>query len=153
MFKIYIHLFFSLIFIVSSVSCVSTTTVRAVDANGNVDSDVNIYVDRQNIGKGEAKYSDRKTVYSAVPYYELRKEGCKTLREKLNIRTNWLTTMGGAILAGAGFGLMGFFAERGNIGGFSVGASLGVIGIIPLFWTREYTPVQEQTFQCIKTAN
>lgn len=153
MFKIYIHLFFSLIFIVSSVSCVSTTTVRAVDANGNVDSDVNIYVDRQNIGKGEAKYSDRKTVYSAVPYYELRKEGCKTLREKLNVRTNWLTTMGGAILAGVGFGLMGFFAERGNTGGFSVGASLGVIGIIPLFWTREYTPVQEQTFQCIKVNN
>ena len=106
MFRVLVKLLVSLTLTGSLLSCVSTTTIRAVDTSGNVDSNVSIYVDRQSIGKGEAKYSDKKTVYSAVPYYELRKEGCRTIREKLNIKTNWLTAIGGAIVFGAGMGLM-----------------------------------------------
>ena len=154
MFRVLIKLLVSLTLTGSLLSCVSTTTIRSVDANGNVDSNVSIYVDRQSIGKGEAEYSDQKSVYSAVPYYELRKEGCKILREKLNTKTHWFNAIGGAIVSGFGIGLMTGFrrADRRDLA-LGLGLPISILGLIPLFWTRTYTAVQEQEFQCVRTAD
>ena len=47
--------------LLSLVSCVSTTTIRATSINENVDKDVKIYVNDVYLGKGEVQYSDKKS--------------------------------------------------------------------------------------------
>ena len=145
-------LFISSVF---SVSCVSTTTIKAIDSKSEVNKDVKIYVDGKYAGDGEAQYSDHKTVYTAVPFFELKKEGCKSIKEKLDTETNWLTTLGGAVLAGVGIGLLTHAArEKSRSAGLLAGGiGLSVAGIIPMFWGRKYVPVQEWEFQCVKTVD
>ena len=147
--------FLLLILSIFSVSCVSTTTIRAVDSKSDVNKDVKIYVDGKYTGDGEAQYSDQKTVYTAVPFFELKKEGCRSIKEKLDTETNWLTTLGGAVIAGVGLGLLTHAVrERSRDAGLLAGGiGLSVAGIIPMFWGRKYVPVQEWEFQCVKTAD
>ena len=148
----------NLIFVILTVSCVSTTTIKAMDSKGNIDKDVKIYVEGKHIGNGTAEYSDKKTVYSSIPYLELKKEGCKKHREKLDIEANWLTSLGGAVISGIGLGIMSAGAEQAKYPGSDasdyllIGFPISIAGIIPLFWTRKYVPIQEQEFQCIKVS-
>ena len=141
----------SFILILSSLSCVSTTTIKALDKNGQIDKDVKIYVGGKQVGQGEAKYSDKKS-YS-IPYLELKKEGCKSQREKLDVKINWKRTVIGGLITGIGLGLI----QSGQYGDIQattalLGLPMGLLGLAFLFWTREYVPVQEQEFQCVKIA-
>ena len=152
--KIFVHFILFLTLFGSLVSCVSSTVIRAVDANNNVDSDVHIYVDRKYVGKGEVIYSDKKTVYSAVPFYELRKEGCKMLREKLDVKTNLITLIAGSIFTGVGLGVTyaSFYSGDPHVA-YVAGLPIFLLGSLYFLWTREYTPLQEQTFQCVRTTD
>ena len=134
----------------TAVSCVSTTTIKATDRKGNIDKDVKIYVEGKHIGNGEVKYSDTKTVYSNVPYMELKKEGCKNQREKLDTKTNLLTTFGGRILAGVSLVIMSSSQALEAKDALFYSFPIFIAGLIPLFWTRQYVPIQEQEFQCLK---
>ena len=135
------------------ISCTSTAVIRAMDKNNQVDPNVEIYVDRQLLGKGEITYSDSKTVYSKIPFYELKKQGCQIIREKLDIKTNWITTLVGASISGAGLGIMAGAGVRGHLQTFYVvGLPISIIGIIISLWGREYVPIQEQNFQCVKVS-
>ena len=139
----------SFIFILSTLSCVSTTTIKALDNKGEVDKNVKIYVDQKYIGEGMARYSDQKTVYSSVPFLEFKKSGCKNQREKLDIQTSWVTAIIGSLVAGAGMGIIATVDDRGLLYAL-YGFPITIAGLIPLFWTRKYVPIQEQEFQCIK---
>ena len=139
----------SLILILSAVSCVSTTTIKSIDKEGKIDKDVEIYVGGKHIGSGKAKYSDNKTVYSSVPFLELKKEGCKSLREKLDVKTSWVNSIVGGITTGVGFGIMSLPIQNALV----FGLPISIAGLISLFWTRKYVPIQEHEFQCIKIAD
>ena len=143
------------IFSMFSISCVSTTNIKALDNKNEIDKDVKIHVDGKYVGDGEVQYSDKKTVYTSVPFFELREEGCKTIKEKLDTETNWLNTLGGAVLFGVGMGLVIRAADdRDNREGLLAGGiALSITGIIPMFWGRKYVPVQEWQFQCVKTVD
>lgn len=140
-----------LILIGSLISCVSTTTIQAVNSKGDVMKDVKVYVDGQYLGQGAVTYSDKKTVYSAVPFMELKKEGCKTHREKLNTKTNWVTSLFGAVFTGVGLGIMAAVDAIGPESALLYGTPIAIAGLIPLFWTRSYVPFQKLEFQCLKT--
>ena len=147
--------FLLIVLFIFSVSCMSTTNIRAVDSKNEVNKDVKVYVDGKYVGDGEAQYSDKKTVYTSVPFFELKKEGCRSIKEKLDTETNWLTTLGGAVLHGVGIGLLTYAARKRseNAELLAGGIGLSVAGIIPMFWGRKYVPVQEWEFQCVKTVD
>ena len=58
--------------------------IQAVDNKGEIDRDVKIYVDGKYLSDGTASYF-------AVPFLELKKEGCKTQREKLEVKLRRVT--------------------------------------------------------------
>ena len=146
-----IRVLFGSLMILSLISCASTANIQAVDSKDEIDKDVKIYVDGKYLSDGTASYSDKKTVYSAVPFLELKKEGCKTQREKLDVETNWMTSIFGSVLAGIGIGLMS--AEILNpANAVLYGLPTAVAGLAILFWTRSYVPFQKLEFQCLKIA-
>ena len=150
----FLKLLISFILCCSMISCASTAVIRAMDANNKIDPDIEIYVDRQHIGKGEASYSDSKTVFSKVPFYELKKEGCQIIREKVDVKTNWKTSLGGSVILGVGLGIMQISDRTNNPQmGLKVGLPISIAGWSLLLWAREYIPVQEQNFQCIKISS
>ena len=89
-----------------------------------------------------------------MPYLELKKEGCKSQRQKLDTQTNWISSLGGGLIVGLGIGIM----QAGTEGSIqkttsAIGIPIALLGLLPLFWTRQYTPAQEQEFQCVKIDN
>ena len=147
-----IYVIFGITLILSLISCASTTTIQALNSKGEIDETVKIYVDGKHLGNGKAQHSDTNTVYSAVPFLELRKEGCKNHREKLDVKINLGTAMLGAIIAGAGIGIMSAGGD-GKIDpetALTMGLPLGLAGIAVSFWAREYVPLQKMQFQCVK---
>lgn len=78
------------LFLLSFVSCASTTTIRATSINEEVDKKVKIYVDDVYLGSGEAQYSDKKpknpfrTIIDPV-VVKLKKPGCAVLKENLKV--------------------------------------------------------------------
>ena len=73
---------FCSILILFTVSCVSTTTIKALNKKGEIDKDVKVYVDNKYIGNGEADYSDSKSPFY-IPFVELKKEGCQNYRSNV----------------------------------------------------------------------
>ena len=75
------------------VSCVSTTTIRAVSIDEKVDREVKIYVDDKYLGKGEVSYSDSKNRFPLKTILEpvtvkLKKPGCLTFEKPLKTVMN-----------------------------------------------------------------
>ena len=141
---------FYLILFLSTVSCVSTTTIKALNKKGEIDKDIKVYVDNKYIGNGEADYSDSKSVFSSLPYVELKKEGCQNYREKLDTQTNWIQSLGGAAITGAGTGFLELPGEIFGVNTLLVGLPIAIAGLMVMSWGRQYVPVQEQEFQCVK---
>jgi len=110
---------FCFLMVGSLMSCASTTTIRAVNATGNVDRGVKVYVDGQYKGKGEVIHSDVKIVGSSTSV-NMKKEGCQNQTASFS-RTESL----------------------------NVGALIGGIFIWPvLLWVMGYNPVHNYEFQC-----
>ena len=143
---------FCFILILSTVSCVSTTAIKALNKKGEIDKDVKVYVDNKYIGNGEADYSDSKSIYSPIPFVELKKEGCQNYKEKLDVHINWIQYLSGSAISGAGVGLVLIPTKILNISPLFLGLPISITGIMILTWTRKYAPVQQQEFQCVKIA-
>ena len=145
---------FCFILFLSTVSCVSTTTIKALNKKGEIDKDVKVYVDNKYIGNGEAVYSDNNSSYAPLPFLEFKKEGCRNHREKLDVQTNWINNLSGAAINGIGIGVV--LLTPGNILSWRtallVGLPISVAGLTLMSWGRKYVPVQQQEFQCIKMA-
>ena len=108
--------------ITALVSCASTTTIRAIDQNGDVDKNVKIYVDGSYQGKGKISYSDSKIVGSTTKV-KLKKEGCKS--DVRNISRSEKIHIGALI------------------GGFFF--------FVPFLWIMGYNPMHSYEFQCDET--
>lgn len=104
------------------VSCASTTTIQAIDAEDDrVDRNVKIYVDGMYKGSGEVVYSDTKILGSSSQV-ALRKKGCRTQTKTLSR------------------------SEQAQ-----VGAIIGGIFFLPLFlWAMGYHPLHTYQFECQK---
>ena len=143
------------ILFLSTVSCLSTTTIRAVNKKGEIDKDVKIYVDYNYIGNGEVAYSDRSTtVYSPLPVLELKKEGCHTKRENLATQINWINNLSGAVIGGIGIWmLLPPYSKLSLLAGVPdilAGLPVTIAGITISTFGKEYIPVQQHDFSCLK---
>ncbi|MDE0091793.1 MAG: hypothetical protein OXN83_00735 [Oligoflexia bacterium] len=68
----------------------------------------------------------------------------------MDVQTNLATTLIGSLVAGVGLGIMSLkTTENALLFGFPI----SIAGLIPLFWTREYVPIHEQEFQCVKISD
>ncbi len=105
----------------SLISCASTTSIRVVDRNGNIDRNVKVYVDGQYQGTGEVLHSDTKVVGSTTSV-NLRKAGCQS-QSVMFSRTERLSV--GALIGGLFFW-------------------------IPFLWIMGYNPTHNYEFQCEK---
>ena len=146
----------SFILVLSTVSCVSTTTIKALDKNGKVDKDVKIYVAGELIGNGKAIYSDKSSTSSAVPFLELKKEGCKNYREKLDTQARGESLAISTLMYLTGLSIMLMPEKLGLKPSLQTtywGGIISLVGSIPLYWSKTYVPVQSQEFQCVKIAN
>ena len=132
-------------------SCISTTTLQAIDSGGFIRKDVEIHVNKQFEGDGVAIYSDRKTIFSSVPVLELRKKGCKIHKEKLETKINWVNVIFSTVIAGTGIWLISE-AQSHDLAPLALGLPLAVVGIALLPWIRNYVPEQEVEFQCLKVS-
>lgn len=95
------------------ISCSSTTQISVKDHQ------VDIYADDQLIGKGNARYTDTKVVFSKT-HITLKKDGCEENKHiiKRNEETDWLAFTG------------------------------GLITLIPFLWVKKYKPIHEYDFKC-----
>jgi len=140
------------IFILLTVSCISTTTIKVLNKKGEIDKDVKVYVDNKYIGNGKADYSDAKSVFSPIPFVELKKEGCKNYREKLDAQINWMQYLGGALISGLGLGVLWIPNNILDVNPLFLALPINITGLIVMSWGRKYVPVQQQEFQCVKIA-
>ena len=105
--------------IISFISCTSTTTIRAIDKNGDIDRNVKIYTDGSYKGKGEVVYSDTKIVGS-ITSVNLRKKNCRSAQHNLSRSEN-----------------------------LDVGALVGgIFFFVPFLWIMGYNPVHSYEFFC-----
>ena len=129
-----------------------------MNSKGKIDKNVKIYVNGYYLSKGKTRYSDSRSVLSAVPSVELAKKGCKTQKEKLDTKVSWISSAFGAMLFGTGVNMFGesLFnmvndSEEGNVGPvLFIGSLFVAVGLLPILQSRSYVPVQEFEFQCLK---
>ena len=115
----YTKLLMTVILITTLISCASTTTVRVVDENDSIDSNVKIYLDGSYKGKGEVIYSDTKIVGSTTNV-TFKKKDCRNTSHHFS-RSEQLQV--GALIG-------------------------GLFSLIPLLWVMGYNPTHSYEFQC-----
>lgn len=132
------------------VSCSHTTVIRALDKEGNVDKDVSIYVDGSLKGQGEVEYSDKRTIYSTVPYYEMKKDKCLNHQQQLHVKLDSLAYSGwvGFSLVGIVLGVYGQSIRSTPY--IASGVATMLFAFLPFTWSRDYVDLHEHEFQCVK---
>ena len=141
---------FCFILILSTVSCVSTTAIKALNKKGEIDKDVKVYVDNKYIGNGEADYSDSKSIFSPIPFVELKKEGCQNYKEKLDTHINWIQYLSGITISLVGLTQKRLISKILYVNPLFLSLPISITGIMISTWGRKYAPVQQQEFQCVK---
>ena len=122
MFKLILKLKLVILLIISLLSCVSTTHIRAINPKtSTTDQNVKIYVDGQYKGNGSVNYSDTKIIASTTNI-DFKKEGCRTKK---------------------------YFMSRSEK--VNVGVLIGGIFFWPLLlWMMEYNSSRDYEFDCDK---
>ena len=155
-----------LLLLLSLVSCVSTTTIRATSINEEVDKDVKIYVNDVFLGKGEVQYSDRnsKSPFKAIVdpvVVKLKKPGCAVLKENLKVikdNRNYFTSLGLIVLSG---GIMFFPLLYAPTNPEDISTSFTFVGVgtialiasmVPMGWMYKYKPIHNFEYLCAKKA-
>ena len=112
-------LLMSLILSISLVSCASTTMIRVVNSNNEIDNKVKVYVNGEYKGMGNALHSDIKII-GASSQVRLKKKNCRT-------QTHTISKTGSV-----------------NIGAIIVGLFI----LFPYLWAVGYEPQHIFEFEC-----